>query len=229
MTHDDNSNAALPPIQLLIAACQATNHVGARYAWLNGFCLLTIQPRQDSVELTGEVRIGHRFAENANLVRCLADALDPGAVLAGRDLDYTISRLGRLPIDADQPAHSLALLGKLAEMLEGHPPIDVGCDEDARNLVHNHAAEHSLEIDWGDDWNEDDDDAADWEEIIRSERVLEPGPLSRELADTAGACLLAIGDCWLGDELKPHLLATWESWRRNHVPVLPPVPTLVAS
>ncbi len=227
MTQDD-TKMERSPIQLLIAACPATNEPGYRYAWLNGFALLTILPGEHSVELTGEVRIGHRHAENADLVRYLADALDPSAVLAGYDLDDTISRLGRLPIDADRPEPAVALLTKLRAMVDGHPPLDVGCDEDAKEMVHNQSVTHSLRL--GGDISYFDEDRIVGPEKIRLDRGNnDSDPLALELTDTACACVLALGECYLPDELGPQLFAAWHRWRRSQVPVFPPVPTLVAS
>jgi hypothetical protein len=225
MTNDD-TRAELPPIQLLIAACPITDQPGDRYAWLHGYCLLTIQPGPHNVDVTGEVRIGHRYAENADLVRHLADALDPGAVLAGYDLDDTISRLGRLPIDADQPATALALLAKLKAMIEAHPPLDVGCDEDSKIMVHNQSVAHDLEASENFDLF-DETLAVGGVEIRSCHNRGNPKRLAVELADTAGACVLALGECYLPEELGPQLLAAWQRWRRSQTPVFPSGPGMV--
>ncbi|GGD91491.1 hypothetical protein GCM10011515_08950 [Tsuneonella deserti] len=227
MTNNDIP-ADLPPIQLLITACPATDDPGDRYAWLNGFCLLTIQPRHHTVELTGEVRVGHRHAENAALVRYLAEAIDEEAVLAGYDLHDTISRLGRLPIGADQPTPAIALLSKLKRMLEAHVPLDVGWNDDTRRTVHNLSVEHDLELS-GDIAPYCEARVVGDEAIDRSHAREGNDPLAVELADNAGACLLALGETYLPEELGPQIIAAWQRWRRSQVPVFPPSPTLVVS
>jgi hypothetical protein len=228
MTTNDDMSAELPPIQLLIAACPATDEPGDRYAWLTGFCLVTIQPREHTVELSGEVRIGHRHAENASLVRHLAEALDEDAVIAGYDLDDTISRLGRLPLGADQPAPALALLSKLSSMLQAHPPLDVGWNEDSRRTVRNLSDAHNLELSAAIDPYRGLPIAAR-DTTNRSYPSHYPDPLPVELVDTAGACLLALGEYYLPEELGPQLVAAWQRWRRLHAPVFPPAPTLLGS
>lgn len=214
----NHTGADLPPIQLLLAACPATDQPGDRYAWLQAFCLLTIQPGQHTLEVAGEVRIGHRHAETPDLVAYLAEALDPTATLAGYDLDDTISRLGRLPIDADQPAPALALLRKLRAMIDSRPPLDVGCNEDTRTTVHNQSVAHDLEF--RDEFDIFDDVLTIGGVEIRGVHDnANAASLAVELADTAGACLLALGETYLPEELGPQLLAAWQEWRRCQAPV----------
>lgn len=219
MTNDD-TRALLPPIQLLLAACPITDQPGDRYAWLHGFCCLTIQPGPYTVEVTGEVRIGHRYAENVDLISYLSEALNPDAVLAGYDLDDTISRLGRLPIDAEQSAPALALLNKLRAMIEGHPPLDLGCDEDGKIMVHNQSVAHNLEVSDAFDLF-DETLTVGGVEIRSCHNHGNSARLAAELADTAGACLLAVRQCYLPEELGADLIAAWERWRRDLRPVLP--------
>lgn len=202
-----DTTADLPPIQLLIPHVLSAEHDGDRHAWLHAFCLLTITPLADTVELTGEVRLGHRYAENWELVQHLADALDPTAVLAGHDLDSAINRLGRLPIDAREPASALTLLSKLEAMIDNQCCLDVGCTEDMRIIVHNSAIAHDLEL----------------------HAELDEGNLDQlaiALRDKAGACVLALGECYIREDLQSQLIAAWHHWHRTQVPVFPPAPVL---
>lgn len=202
-----DTTADLPPIQLLIAHVLSAEHDGDKHAWLHAFCLLTITPLADSVKLTGEVRLGHRYAENWELVQHLADALDPTAVLAGYDLDTAINRLGRLPIDARKPASALALLNKLEAMIDNQCCLDVGCTDDMRIMVHNSAIAHGLEL-----------------HAELNQCSLEQ--LAIALSDKAGACVLALGECYIPEDLQPQLIAAWRHWHRNQMPVFPPAPVL---
>lgn len=204
---DTNTTAELPPIQLLIPHVLSAEHDGDRHAWLHAFCLATITPRMGTVELTGEVRIGHRYAENLDLVQHLVDALDSTAVLAGYDLDSAINQMGRLPLGAREQAPALALLSKLEAMIEHQLPLDVGCSEDMRIMVHNNAIAHDLEL---------------HAELDRCNL----DQLAISLRDKAGACVLALADIYIPDDLQPQVIAAWRRWHRTQVPVFPPRPVL---
>jgi hypothetical protein len=121
---NDNAGLQRPLIQVLVPDLQTVDQPGARYAWLNGYCIITCDT--DDLTVGGEVRIGEHLAENPDLIADLAHALDPAAVLVGMDLTALLSGLGTLPFDAPNQAPSLALLAKLRSMIEHNPPIDLG-------------------------------------------------------------------------------------------------------
>ncbi|HEX8533835.1 MAG TPA: hypothetical protein VF662_06675 [Allosphingosinicella sp.] len=121
---NDDSGLQRPLIQILVPDLRTIDQPGTRYAWLNGYCLLSCNT--DDLTVSGEVRIGEHLAENPDLIADLAHALVPTAVLAGTDLTAMVSGLGRLPFDAPNQAPSLALLAKLRSMIEHNPPIDLG-------------------------------------------------------------------------------------------------------
>jgi hypothetical protein len=121
---NDNSGHQRPLIQILVPDLRTIDQPGTRYAWLNGYCIITCDT--DDLTVSGEVRIGEHLAENPDLIADLAHALDGAAVLVGLDLTALLSGLGRLPFDALDQAPSLALLAKLRSMIEHNPPIDLG-------------------------------------------------------------------------------------------------------
>ena len=202
--------AAIPAIQLLVPTCMSAEHRGDRYTWLHGFCLLTVQPTNSSVTLTGDVYVGHRMSENRDFVQHLANALDPDAVLAGYDLDTAIDILGRLPLDAADPVPAIELMSKLSAMLENHSPIDLAGDCDSQLEVQNQGNARDLRREFEVD-------------------ECNPRQLARNLADHASACLLALGELYLPEVLQPKLIAAWEAWLRSHEPVFPPAPALATS
>ena len=213
-----NDNKHLPPIQLLVPACANTNATGLRLGWLHGYCLLTLRHVGADLTIDGEVRIGDRYGENASLTQALADALEPGAALAGFDLTSIIGELGRLPIEALNPAPALDLLTKLKEILEQEIPLDLALSEHSRDEVLLQALRHGL--------------------IVNDEPVDENGePLqcggpdagtgngnpyrqAIDLADTAGVYLLAVGSLYLEEAQQPQLVAAWQAWRGSFQPLL---------
>jgi len=121
---NDNTGQQRPLIQVLVPDLRTVDQPGTRYAWLNGYCLLTCNT--DALEVSGKVRIGEHLAENPDLIADLAHAIDPTAVLVGMDLTALLSGLGTLPFDAPNQAPSLALLARLRSMIERNPPVDLG-------------------------------------------------------------------------------------------------------
>ncbi len=212
--NDNDHNQLLPPIQLLIIACNTVDQPRMRYGWLRGYCLLTYSAISGHVHLHGDVRVSDPFADDYKIVDDLANTLHPDAVLAGLDLTETISRLGRLPIEAGDQAPSLALLAKLKAMLEQQAPIDLAIDDLSQTAVALQVLEHELSF------NErfDGEDGISFNAGVPrfSDHDIElPDRLAAELADTAGACMLAIGDVYLADELQPRLLDAWQRWRTS--------------
>lgn len=207
---DDAVRRNFPPIQLLIPSFGTSNGMPSCYTWLHGYCLLTITPLpKNNVLVRGEVRIGERYAENPQIVKHLADALDPDCVLAGYGLDDMIAMFGRLPIGADQPDPGLAVLEKLKAMLENWLPMDVGCDEEAREIVRIQAEAHELTL----------TDAA---------LELRTDNAAVALADKAGACALTLAELYMPDWMHLPVLCAWHNWRTSHLPVLPVQLKLVA-
>lgn len=203
-----------PLFQVLIPACQTIDQPGAGYAWLNGYCVLSCRLDTDNVVLCGEVRIGEHLAENPELITGLADTLDPAAVLAGRDLTSMLSSLGRLPIDAADPAPALALLTKLRNMLEQNRPIDLIITPKSRNAVLLEAkarapgsSRNGLSYRVGQPFGEDLDSG-------------NPHLLAEILADHASACLFALGRLTLSHVQQVNLDVAWRTWRQSLVPVL---------
>lgn len=193
---DTDTDTDLPPIQLLLPHVLTADHDGQTHAWLNAFCLLTMTPGAGTVEVTGKVLVGERYSDNVRLLQHLNDALDPSAVLAGYDLDETIAKLGRLPIDAEDSAPALDLLGKLHAMIENQCVIDMGCSEALRRSVRDHAAIQELEL---------------VDEIDSSN----PDRLASALRDMAGACLLALSDAYVPAKLEMDLIIAWTIWHRE--------------
>ena len=215
-----NDNQLLPPIQLLITACAATNNSGMRLGWLHGYCLLTYTPTGPGLRVEGDVRVGEFFSENLPVIQDLADALDPAAVLAGYDLTATISQLGRLPIEANDPAPALDLLAKLRSMLERQCPIELALTSDSQTEVAVQAVCNQL----GSAEGLDDPELGsllDFGKPISGYDHADPHRLAIDLADMAGACMLALGNLCLADELRPLLETAMQKWRENVTPHLP--------
>lgn len=215
-----NDNQVLPPIQLLITACATTNNPGMRLGWLHGFALLTCTPAGVSLHIDGEVRIGEFFGENLAMIQNLADALDPEAVLAGYDLTSMMSQLGRLPIEANDPRPSLDLLTKLKSMLEHQAPIELALSDDSQTEVAVQAVCNKLGSVEGFD-DAEHGNLLDFGEPISGHENVDPHRMAVDLADTAGAYMLAIGNLYLADELRPQLEAALRRWRENLTPQLP--------
>lgn len=216
-----NDNHVLPPVQLLVTTCGTTDNPGMRLAWLHGYCLLTYKPDGAGLRLDGEVRIGESFGENLAMVQALVDALDPTAVLAGFDLTSMISQLGRLPIEANDPAPSLELLAKLKSMLEHRSPIELALTEDSQTEVSVQAfcnrpgsVEDSTDAELG--------DLLTFGEVNSGHGNFDPHRMAVDLADTAGAYMLALGNIYLADDVRPKLEAALRRWRENFAPHLPP-------
>ena len=215
-----NDNQLLPPIQLLITACAATNNPGMRLGWLHGYCLLTYTPAGPGLRVEGDVRVGEFFSENSALIQNLADALDPAAVLAGYNLTAMLSHLGRLPIEANDPAASLDLLAKLKSMLERQAPIELALTNDSQTEVAVQAVCNQL----GSAEGFDDPKLGsllDFGKPVSGYDHADPHRLAIDLADMTGACMLAIGNLCLADELRPQLEAVMRKWRENLTPQLP--------
>jgi len=218
--NDINDTQQLPPIQLLIASCATIEDQETRLGWLQGYCVLTFRPVGAGLQLDGEVCIGERYGENSAMIQDLADALDPDAVLAGYDLTDTIGRLGRLPIGAKDPDPSLNLLAKLKTMLEQRSPIDLALTEDSQTEVTLQALRHQLGFGEELDGSEEDF-PPDFAFDTAGQDHGNPHQMAVDLANMAGDCLLALGNIYLADELRPQLLAAWQEWRDNFKPRLP--------
>lgn len=215
-----NDNHVLPPIQLLVTTCGTTENPGMRLAWLHGYCLLTYKPDGAGLRLDGEVRIGESFGENLAMIQALVDALDPTAVLAGFDLTSMISQLGRLPIEANDPAPSLELLAKLRSMLEHRSPIELALTEDSQTEVAVQAfcnrpgsVEDSTVAELG---------VLTFGEVNSGHGNFDPHRTAVDLADTAGIYMIALGNLYWAAELQPQLDAAVRRWRENLAPHLPP-------
>ena len=220
MMNTSNDNQVLPPIQLLITACATTNNPGMRLGWLHGFALLTCTPAQAGLQIDGEVRIGEFFGENLAMIQDLADALDPDAVLAGYDLTSTMSQLARLPTEANDPKPSLDLLAKLKSMLERHSPIELALTDDSQTEV----AVQAISGKFGSIEGFDDAELGnllDFGEAVSGHDNVDPNSMAIDLADTASAYMLAVGNLYLADELRPQLETALRRWRDNLTPQLP--------
>lgn len=217
MKHVNNNGISIKEqgrhIQLLVPACRSVNQTDINYAWLHGYCLINCHINADIV-VGGEVRIGDPHADNVELIGHLAASLDPTAVLAGNDLTNMLGRIGRLPIDAIDPAPALALLGKLQSMLDGQAPIDLAITPQSRNAV---AAEASSK-NFG-----RGEDRITYEVGQSPANTVDSGNprlLAEWLADEASACLLALGRLTLTEAQMMRLDIAWEMWRQRLVPVL---------
>lgn len=206
-----NDNQPRPPIQLLVAACAAFGDPDPRCAWLHGFALLTAQPAGASVHLSGTLLTGERYAADRHLVEALEDALDETAVLAGNDLTELVSRLGRLPIDATDQTLALALLRKLEAMIENHCPLDLSLPGGGNLLAAVKAQAHQLEYCQG----YDGEGVGTASSFSASTDNINPAFLAAQLADTAGALLLTVGEMYLEPELQQPLLDAWQTWRTD--------------
>jgi len=215
--NDYNDNKHLPPIQLLVPACAstdaATDATGLRLGWLHGYCLLTLRHVGADLTIDGEVRIGNRYGENTALTQHLADALEPGAVLAGCDLTSIIGQLGRLPIEANNPAPALHLLTKLRTMLEQQAPLDLALSEHSSDEVLLQALQHKLIVD--DEPVDEFGEPLDFGGTSASTGNGNPRRQATDLADTAGLYLLTVGSLYLDEEQQPQLLAAWQAWRES--------------
>ncbi len=218
-----NDNKHLPPIQLLVPACAstdaATDATGLRLGWLHGYCLLTLRHVGADLTIDGEVRIGNRYGENAALTQALADALEPGAVLAGCDLTSIIGQLGRLPIEANNPAPALHLLAKLRTMLEQQAPLDLALSEQSSEEVLLQALHHKLIVD--DDPVDEYGEPLDFGGTSAGTGNGNPHRQATDLADTAGLYLLTVGSLYLAEEQQMQLLTAWQAWRGSFQPLLP--------
>lgn len=209
---NDNDNRPFPSIQLLVPSCQTVDDAGSGLTWLHGFCLVTFRPVGPGVQLGGIVRVGARYGENPAMVRELAKALDPAAVLAGDDLTSIVGSIGRLPIEANDQQPALDVLAKLKAMLMVHDPIDLAMDDHSRTevLVQHIRLLPGIE----DDTNDAINDA--WLAADVADRAsVAPQHLAVELIQNARACVLAIGEIYLDEELRPALLAALENWERT--------------
>lgn len=208
MNTHSNDNRPFPPIQLLVPTCPAVDAAGMNLSWLHGYCVMTLQPVGSGVRLSGELRVGERYGQNLSMIRDLAAALIPDAVLAGYDLTDSVSTLGRLPIEANDPQPALEVLAKLKSMLEAHDPIDLAIDDYSQTEVTLQHLRHQLGSD--DPLNAEDDlfeiGMPDDDISILPHRV------AAALIEGAGAYLLAIGEMYLADELRPALSAAWGNW-----------------
>ena len=219
MNTNDNDNRPLPPIQLLITNCATADDNGMRLGWLHGYCLLTYLPVGAGFQLKGEIRIGEPYGENLAMIRNLADCLDPAAVLAGYDLTETISRIGRLPIEANDPRPALDLLAKLRAMLDGHSPIDLAIDDNSQTEVTIQLLRQQL--------GNEDEAAPAVDDLFEIGFVdHENGNahhLAADLAETASTYLLALGKLYLAEEIRPDLIEAVEEWQRTvQTQLLPP-------
>lgn len=213
-----NDNQHLPPIQLLVPACTITDASGLRLGWLHGYCLLTLRHVGADLTIDGEVHIGDRYGQNATLTQALADALELGAALAGCDLTSIIDKLGRLPIEANNPTPALDVLAKLKAMIEQETPLDLALSEHSRHEVLNQALQHGLIV--------DDEPVDEFGEPLKfgspdaGAGNGNPYRQAIDLADTAGVYLLAVGSLYLEDAQQPQLVAAWQAWRGSFQPEL---------
>lgn len=214
-----NDNQTVPaPIQLLIVACPKLEQPNTEYAWLHGYALLTLQPGMDGVAFDGEVAVGDRYAENPGLVDRLTASLDPTAVLAGIDLHDAISRLGRLPLGADDPASAIALLKRLREMLAERPPVDLSIDDRWRALLATRVTDQGSELAQP---FEDATQAIPIEGRVWSDPGSDnanPHRLAAILADRASAAVTAIAARLFTPEQQDQVEAAWQNWRRELKP-----------
>jgi len=215
-----NDNQNLPPIQLLVPACTVADASGLRLGWLHGYCLLTLRHVGADLTIDGEVRIGDRYGENASLIQALADTLEIGAALAGSDLTAIVGQLGRLPIEANNPAPALDLLAKLKAMLQQETPLDLALSDYSRDEVLLQAVRHGLIV--------NDEPVDEYGEPLNFGAPAAPAgngnPYRQaiDLADTAGLYLLSVGSVYFEEAQQPQLLAAWQAWRENFQPQLPP-------
>lgn len=214
-----NDNDNLPPIQLLVPACAAADASGLQLGWLRGYCLLTLRYVGAGLAIDGEVGIGDRYGQNAELTQALADALEPGAALAGCDLTAIVSKLGRLPIQATNPAPALDLLAKLKAMLEQETPLDLALNEQSRDEVLNQALRHGLIV--NDESVDEYGEPLNFGEPEGGSGSGNPYRQAIDLADTAGVYLLTVGSIYLEEKQQPQLAAAWQAWRKNFQPLLP--------
>lgn len=217
--NNDNDNRPFPPIQLLIPECLTVDQDGSPLTWLHGYCLVTYSPVGAGLKLNGVVRIGERFAENLDMIRDLTEALDPDAVLAGYDLTASISLIGRLPIEANDPQPALDLLAKIKAMLEMHDPIDLSIDDNSQTQV----TVQLLRNQFGD---EDGSIAAADDELFEMGLLAlhdssNPSHVAADLTEAAGAYMLALGELYIPDELGTDFRDAVELWERNVEPKLP--------
>ena len=219
MNINDNDNRSLPPIQLLITNCPTADDKSMRLGWLHGYCLLTYLPVGAGFQLDGKIHIGEPYGENLAMIQDLADALDPAAVLCGYDLTDTISRMGRLPIEANDPQPALDLLAKLRTMLDGQSPIDLAIDDNSQTEVTLQLLRHQL---GNDEQAERAVDDLFGIGLIADHDNSNPHHLAADLAETAGAYLLAVGELYLAEELRPNFSEAVEEWQRTVQPRLPP-------
>jgi hypothetical protein len=207
----DNDYKTLPPIQVLAVACASIGEPQLHCAWLHGFALLTLQPTDDDVHVSGMVMTGEQYVDDGVLTTALAEALNPDAILAGIDLTGMMSRLGRLPIEVVDQAPSLALLGKLEAMLENHEPIDLTISMETQVALAVKVYNHRLLF-----------REEPGKQVNRIGLQLFGCPdnfntnyLAAELTDTAGATALAIGDVYLEAAHRQPLLNAWQRWRED--------------
>jgi hypothetical protein len=221
---DDNSQ--LPTIQLLITSCPKVADSNTRYAWLHGYCLLTYSQVGDSVHLDGQLRIGQPYVDDGSFIAGLTQALDPGACLAGLDLHDLVSCLSGLPIGARDQKPALALLLRLRRMLHAQAPIDLALGQDHTTAVASRALELASCYDApvGDDRGGQPAGGAPLSSNFDNGN---PNQLAQDLAEAASIAILALGDFYVPDELRPQLEAKWRAWRHSLAPSVPmPKPTL---
>ena len=206
-----NDNRALPPIQLIVPLCQTVDDAGSTLAWLHGYCLATFRIVGAGIRLDGTLAIGKRYGENLGLINDLASALDAGAVLAAYDCHDLISRLGRLPIEANDPKPALELLAMLKCMLNFHDPIDLAIDDDSQTEV----AVQYLRLPVGMD--QETRDALDddlFETGWSNETDLRPHRVASDLIESTRAYIGAIGALYFAEEMRSPLLTAWDAWER---------------
>lgn len=210
-----NDNLATPPIQLLIPLCQTGDDDGRLMVWLHGYCLVTIRPVGPDLQLSGRITLGGRYRENLDLIRGLACALQPGAVIAGYDLHHALGRLGKLAVDANDPKPALALLARLGSMLGFHDPLDLAVDDQSQTEV----AVQCLRLPPGVD--QETRDALDdelFEAGFSEETSLRPHRVTAELLDNARAYIGTIAELYFPEELRPAFIDAWDAWELSVQP-----------
>ena len=208
---NNNDNQPCPPIQLLVPICPTFEGDGMTLAWLHGYALLTYRPDGAGMTFDAEIRINERYRENLALIRSLADALDPKAVVAGYDLTLIIGNLGRLPIESKQPRPALDLLDKLKTMLETFDPIDLSINDTTQSEVALQLMRHQLGVEAEGAINDELIEFGPFDEG-QSLNVLSIG---NDLIETAAAYMLSIGQLCLAAEILPLLTDAVNQWEHR--------------
>ena len=205
---------AAPPIQLLVPLCRTVAVTDGDMIWLQGYCLVTIRIG-DGPQLDATIGLGQPYGANPALIRGLAFALHSGAVLAGYDCHDLIGKLGRLPIEVNDPKPAIHLLSKLKCMLGFRNPIDLAIDDNSQTEV----AIQRLRLPPGMD--QETREALE-DELFKSgfsdETSVRPHRLAADLIDSARAYVGAIPARYFTDEMQSAVVAAWDDWELSVQP-----------